>query len=189
MPRSPLQLQLHHLETHSRANGPGLRAVVWVQGCTLGCPGCFNPATHSRRGGTRVAVAELAARLLAIPDVTGVTISGGEPLQQLPAVGALVQQLRRQSGLTLILFTGYSWTEVTTRPGTAALLDQLDVLISGRYLAGSDPAHGLRGSSNQEIHFLTSRYGAGDFATVPEAEIILSAEGDIRLTGIAPLKW
>ena len=40
---------IHAIEPRSRANGPGARFVVWLQGCTLGCPGCFNPATHARR--------------------------------------------------------------------------------------------------------------------------------------------
>ncbi|MCU0780030.1 MAG: radical SAM protein [Akkermansiaceae bacterium] len=45
-----MTLRLHAFLPRSRANGPGWRSVVWVQGCSLGCPGCFNPQTHDWEG-------------------------------------------------------------------------------------------------------------------------------------------
>ena len=55
--------RIHAFEPRSRANGPGARFVVWFQGCTLGCPGCFNPTTHDPAAGRSVAIDELAAEL------------------------------------------------------------------------------------------------------------------------------
>jgi pyruvate-formate lyase-activating enzyme len=52
-------LNLHALWPRSRANGPGVRMVLWLQGCTLGCPGCFNPATHAPESRWQVPVAEM----------------------------------------------------------------------------------------------------------------------------------
>jgi len=77
--------------------------VVWVQGCTLSCPGCFNPATHSRTGGEVVTVDALFECIVAAPDIEGVSISGGEPLQQCGPLAALLRRLRRETGLSALL--------------------------------------------------------------------------------------
>ena len=83
-----MRVRIHAFEPASRANGPGLRAVVWFQACTLGCPGCFNPDTHDPRAGYDAHTAGLAASVLALrPTVAGLSVSGGEPLQQ-PAAEA-----------------------------------------------------------------------------------------------------
>ena len=92
------RLRLHDFLPRSRANGPGLRAVIWVQGCSLGCPGCFNPGAQSLMGGHEVAVGHLRERLLAFGgDMEGLTVSGGEPLQQMRPLLDLLGQLRRAS--------------------------------------------------------------------------------------------
>ncbi|MFH1265139.1 MAG: 4Fe-4S single cluster domain-containing protein, partial [Planctomycetota bacterium] len=78
-----MKIRLHAFEPASRANGPGLRAVVWFQGCTLRCPGCFNPGTHNPLSGHESDTATLAAEILAIRrKIEGVSVSGGEPFQQ-----------------------------------------------------------------------------------------------------------
>ena len=184
-----MNLRLYHLETHSRANGPGLRAVVWVQGCTLSCPECFNPETHPIEGGTEWQIDALANVLMKVPDIEGITISGGEPLQQIEALTELLQRIRRQSDLSIIVFTGFERAEMEALPHSEALLDQVDVLITGRYVAKQRQARGLIGSANQEIHCLTDRYTPRDFENIPEAEIILMPDGEIHLTGIRPPEW
>ncbi len=90
---------LHALIPASRANGPGLRAVVFFQGCTLGCPGCWNPETHHFRGMevTVDAVVKELLRASAEQALEGVTFSGGEPMQQADSLLALMQTLRRQA--------------------------------------------------------------------------------------------
>ncbi len=183
------ELTLHAFWPRSAANGPGLRAVIWVQGCTLHCPGCYNPQTHDPQGGTRITVAELLAQLLRLPDIEGVTISGGEPLQQMHPLRQLLQGVRSASSLSVILFTGYTWEEIQTLPEHSALLACVDVLISGRYVAAQRLARDLRGSANKEVRFLTSRYTPADLSAVPEAEVIITPDGDVVLSGIHPLRW
>jgi anaerobic ribonucleoside-triphosphate reductase activating protein len=183
-------LSLHHFLPHSRANGPGLRAVLWVQGCSLGCPGCFNPETHAVTGGELVAVDELRRRMIALQDkVEGLTISGGEPLQQRPALLNLLQQVRQETSLSILLFTGFSWPEIQRMPQAEALLACLDVLLAGRYDASQRLAHHLLGSANKTIHFLTDRYTASDLQAVPPAEVVITPSGELLLTGIDPLTW
>ena len=73
----------------TQANGPGLRAAVWVQGCTLGCPGCFNAQTHAHQARTLVDPTQLAGDLLRDPAIEGLSILGGEPFQQAAASALL----------------------------------------------------------------------------------------------------
>jgi anaerobic ribonucleoside-triphosphate reductase activating protein len=183
-------LRLHQFLPSSYANGPGRRAVVWVQGCSLGCPGCFNPETHAVAGGEWTPVAALLDRLVALQEsIEGVTVSGGEPLQQAPAVITLLEGLRRQTNLSSVLFTGLEWSEIHKLAYAARLVESLDVLIAGRYQAARRLGHGLIGSANKTIHFLSHRYTPSDFSHLPEAEIIISPQGDIVLSGINPLIW
>lgn len=180
-------LQVHHLEPSSKVNGPGQRAVVWLQGCTLACPGCFNPLTHPARGGASYAVDAVYQWVQSLPpETTGLTFSGGEPLQQLRPLIQLLQQVRASTSLSVILFTGYTWEEVQKMPQASALINLIDVCIAGRYQEASRLAHHLAGSANKTFHFLTSRYSPADFEQVEQAEIILAPDGEIRISGINP---
>jgi anaerobic ribonucleoside-triphosphate reductase activating protein len=183
-------LRFHHYEPTSRSNGPGLRFVLWLQGCTLGCPGCFNPETHSGSAGIKTPVSDLLQTIVESGSaVQGVTISGGEPLQQLRPLAELLAGIRSQTDLSIVLFSGYSWREIQRMPAVANILSLIDVLISGRYLAEQRLAHSLIGSRNKTLHFLTDRYQARDFEHIPEAEIIINPDGDLSLSGIDPLTW
>jgi anaerobic ribonucleoside-triphosphate reductase activating protein len=179
-------LRVHAVEPRSRANGPGVRFVVWLQGCTLGCPGCFNPGTHDAGGGREVALDELAAQLAAAR-VDGLTLSGGEPLQQPDAAVALLDAARAL-GLSTLAFSGYTLDEIRALPRGPDVLARLDVLIDGRYVAGDRLAIGLRGSANQRIQLLTDRYRLADVEATPVAEIRIAPTGDVVLTGVNPLK-
>jgi len=178
-------MRVHATEARSRANGPGARFVVWLQGCSLGCPGCFNPTTHDAGGGTERSIDELVA---AIPDnVEGITLSGGEPLQQPEAALALLRAARA-AGLTTLVFSGYTIDEIRAQPLGGAILAELDVLIDGRYVSTARHAAGLRGSANQRIHCLTARYTIDDVEATPVAEVRISPDGTAVLTGVDPIK-
>ncbi|HEY5926067.1 MAG TPA: 4Fe-4S single cluster domain-containing protein [Kofleriaceae bacterium] len=182
-----MDLRVHAIEPRSRANGPGARFVVWLQGCTLGCPGCFNPTTHDTRGGRDVSLDELARQLADTPGIEGVSLSGGEPLQQAEGAAALLAAARAL-GLSTLAFSGYTLEEIRALPHGPTVLAQLDVLVDGRYVAGERLATGLRGSANQRIHLLTSRYQLADVEATPVAEIRIGPSGDVVLTGVNPLK-
>ena len=179
-------LRLHATEPRSRANGPGARFVVWVQGCTLGCPGCFNPTTHGA-GGSETTVEAVLAEVAAVNGIEGFTLSGGEPLQQ-PTAAAVLLAGARALGLSTLMFSGYTIEEARALPGGPAVLAQLDVLIDGRYVSTERFAEGLRGSKNQRIHLLTSRYSLADVEATPVAEIRIGKTGEMILTGVNPLK-
>ncbi|MEO7730586.1 MAG: 4Fe-4S single cluster domain-containing protein, partial [Kofleriaceae bacterium] len=171
-------------------NGPGARFVVWFQGCTLGCPGCFNPTTHDASGGRALTLDALIAELTRAAQgnrIEGLSLSGGEPLQQPSATLALLDAARAL-GLSTLAFSGYTIDEIRALPGGPDVLARLDVLIDGRYVAGDRLATGLRGSANQRIQLLTNRYQRADVETTPVAEIRIGPTGDVILTGVDPLK-
>ncbi len=190
------EARIHAFEPRSRANGPGARFVVWFQGCTLGCPGCFNPTTHDPASGRRIAITELVQELdrAAAPaardrrrPIEGLSLSGGEPLQQPDAAVALLDAARAL-GLSTLAFSGYTLDEIRALPGGRDVLARLDVLIDGRYVARERLATGLRGSANQGIQLLTERYTLADVEATPVAEIRIGPTGDVVLTGVDPLR-
>jgi anaerobic ribonucleoside-triphosphate reductase activating protein len=182
-------VRVHAVEPRSRANGPGTRFVVWLQGCTLGCAGCFNPATHAP-GGPGTPIGELLDRLGAAAragQVDGLTLSGGEPMQQAPAALELLLGARRL-GLSTLMFSGYTRAELSAHPLGPAVLAHLDVLIDGRYVAAERLGDGLRGSSNQQLHVLTARHRRADVEATPTTEVRIAPDGTVTLTGVDPLK-
>jgi anaerobic ribonucleoside-triphosphate reductase activating protein len=181
-----VRVRIHATEPRSRANGPGARFVVWFQGCSLGCVGCFNPSTHGPAAGEDVDIDGLLSQAVAA-GVEGISLSGGEPMQQPAAALALLAGARAR-GLSTLMFSGYSIDEIRAIPEGPAVLAALDVLIDGRYVASQRLASGLRGSANQNIHLLSPRYSLEDVEATPVAEIRIDRTGAVILTGVDPLK-
>jgi anaerobic ribonucleoside-triphosphate reductase activating protein len=174
----------------SRANGPGVRAVIWTQGCSLGCAGCYNPETHPFAGGRPVATDDLFRRIAALGSaIEGVTVSGGEPLQQLRPLTALLRRVREETDLSILVFTGYRPEEVSRMAEAGVLLACVDVLIAGRYDRSQRLARELRGSANKTVHLLSDRYEMDDLRAALPAEVIITAEGEVVISGIDPMKW
>jgi anaerobic ribonucleoside-triphosphate reductase activating protein len=175
----------------TRALGPGRRAVVWVQGCPFDCAGCVAPDWIPDSPARLVAPADLVAELLADETVDGLTFSGGEPMAQAAGLAALARLAReRRPGLSLICFTGYRLERLRRdppSPGVTELLDAVDVLIDGRYVAALDDNRGLRGSSNQRIHHLTDRLrdAAHGFDGERRAEVRLGTN-EALVVGVPP---
>src|SRR5678815_2451530 len=126
-------------------------------------------------------------RTRAAPGIEGLSLSGGEPLQQPEAARALLDAARAL-GLSTLAFSGYTLDEIRALPRGPDVLARLDVLIDGRYVAQERLASGLRGSANQRIQLLTQRYTRADVEATPVAEIRIAPTGDVILTGVNPLK-
>jgi anaerobic ribonucleoside-triphosphate reductase activating protein len=136
-----------------------------------------------------VPVQDLYDRILASRSkIEGITLSGGEPLQQLQPLLMLLRMVRENTMLSIVLFTGYTLHEVQQMAGGQALLGLVDILIAGRYDASQHLAISMRGSANQTLHFLTSRYSMTDVLSVPSAEILIEPTGDIVASGIDPIR-
>jgi len=185
-----MRVNLHAVVPCSRANGPGARFVVWFQGCSLGCAGCFNPETHQAAPRLVLAVEELVDRLKeASAMVEGLTVTGGEPFQQPRALLALLTGVRERTTLSTLVFSGYRLDEIRRRPLGDETLCHVDVLVDGRYEAARHHGLGLRGSSNQRVHLLTTRYGLYDIEDVPPGEVLIDPQGRVTVTGVAPLRF
>ena len=139
--------------------------------------------------GQRVPVNELVRTVAGItPAVDGLTISGGEPLQQSRAVLTFLHELREEFPMPVILFSGYTWHEIRAMPLAKELPQVVDVLIAGRYISALNVGHHLVGSANKTFHFFSQRYSREDFDPVPEAELIILPDGEIVASGINPFK-
>jgi anaerobic ribonucleoside-triphosphate reductase activating protein len=146
----------------TRAEGPGARYALWLQGCSIRCPGCCNPHFFDPSGGVSVEPAALVSEIAAVrAEVEGVTLLGGEPIDQAEAVAVLLQGVR-DLGLSVMVFTGFTLAELRDRRSASVdgVLALVDVLVDGRYEASRPETHRLWvGSTNQRFHYLTSRYG------------------------------
>jgi anaerobic ribonucleoside-triphosphate reductase activating protein len=171
----------------TEAEGPGRRFALWVQGCSLRCPGCCNPHLFERDGGREVPVDELAARIEAVrAQIEGITLLGGEPFEQAGELAVLTRHAHAL-GLSVMAFSGYTLEELRARPDALSLLAEIDLLVDGRYEA-SLPERERRwaGSANQRFHFLSERYATGIERAGPAAlrtvEIALGG-GRLRANG------
>lgn len=185
-----MALRVSAFRPRTRAEGPGVRAAVWLQGCTIRCRGCFNPHTWARDGGTLWDVEQLYAALLVDHDVEGLTVLGGEPFEQSGAAAALAERARRD-GLGVIVFSGYTLDELRHRPDedAARLLASTDLLVDGPFVASRpDAARPLVGSTNQRFHCLSPRYQAwvGALDAHPDRlEVELRRDGTVAVSGWA----
>ena len=177
------------------AEGPGRRAALWVQGCSIRCPGCFNPHSWARDGGEAVGWPDLAAAVrdaVAVHDIEGLTLLGGEPFDQAGPLAALAEAVRAD-GLSVMTFTGYVLEDLWAagRADYARLLAATDLLVDGPYIAERPERHRpWVGSDNQRFWFLTERYAhlAGDLEAVPNRlEIRISPGGVVAINGFAPV--
>jgi anaerobic ribonucleoside-triphosphate reductase activating protein len=184
----PLLLNLHAILPKSQVNGPGLRAVIWVQGCTLNCPGCFNPSSHSTAPKLLKTPEYLADEILSLNDIQGVSISGGEPFQQAEALIAFLQIIKKKSDLSVVIFSGYYLEQISLIPQGNEILILTDVLIAGPFLADAPTVGSMAGSANQKIHFLSERYQSDDFRVIPDSEIIIDSSGQITISGTTPFE-
>lgn len=175
----------------TRALGPGIRSVVWVQGCSFRCPGCVAPDWVPLKPARLVDPHQLAGELLADPRVTGVTFSGGEPMLQASGLARLARILRGRRDLTIICFTGFQFDQLQRNPpgpGVPELLDLIDVLVDGPYIERLNNNLGLRGSQNQRVLHLTNRLRDYDFENAPRAAEIQLNEGHMMMVGVPPVR-
>lgn len=156
-------MNYHNITTDDMLNGDGLRTVLWVAGCDHGCPGCHNPVTWDARGGLpfdAAAKAELFEKL-AKPHISGITLSGGDPLHPAnrEAVTALAAEVRaRFPKKTVWLYTGYTYEAIADLPVFAFV----DVLVDGRYEAAKrDVRLHWKGSANQRVIDIPATRAAG----------------------------
>lgn len=144
-------MRIHHTLHDSIVDGPGLRFVVFTQGCPHACPGCHNPDTHDPAGGKDVPIEDIIADMRKNPLTDGLTLTGGEPFAQ-PEACAKLARAAREGGLNVWCYTGWTLEQLQNMPEAQVLLREIDVLVDGPY---DQTRRSLtlqwRGSENQRI--------------------------------------
>jgi anaerobic ribonucleoside-triphosphate reductase activating protein len=149
-----VQLYIASIRPHAIGEGPGRRTVIFVSGCSIRCPGCQNPHLFERSTGRAMAVDEVMTTVLTAKD-TGVSLLGGEPLDQAEGVAKLCAALRARN-IHIVVYTGYLYEKLIARSQSDSavreILDAANVLVDGPYVeALSDENIQFRGSRNQRV--------------------------------------
>lgn len=146
-------MRYHNITKDDMLNGDGLRVVLWVSGCSHGCPGCHNPITWNPDDGLIFdgpAKQELFEELDK-DYISGITFSGGDPLHpaNIREVTDLAKEIRSlYQNKTIWLYTGSDWDEVRELEITTFI----DVLVDGTFQEDKkDSSLHWRGSSNQKV--------------------------------------
>lgn len=134
----------------SIVDGPGLRTVIFTQGCWRNCPGCHNPATHDLAGGKLYPIEEIKTQIGSAKMQKGITLSGGEPFLQAAACLELARHAHNL-GLDVWSFSGFLYEELAAgTPDQQALLKEIDVLVDGPFILAERTVDLLyKGSRNQ----------------------------------------
>lgn len=141
------------------ANGPGIRVSVFVTGCTHGCVNCFN-VEYQRFDAGNVWTKKETQQVLTYlqnPAVKGLTLLGGEPMQNTEGLIPLVQAVKKFfPHKDIWVYSGFVYEQIIKDKEKKKLLSICDILVDGPFIdALKDPALYFRGSSNQRIIQIT----------------------------------
>lgn len=160
-----MEIRIAGITKESVVDGPGMRLVIFAQGCPHHCPGCHNPETHDPNGGKVMDSTEIIALVESADLIRGVTFSGGEPFLQAGQF-AHIAAIAHRKGLDTVTYTGFLFEQLVEKAATdydvASLLDQTDILIDGPYSKDErDLRLAFRGSRNQRLIDVPSSLKAG----------------------------
>ena len=147
------KLRIAGVQKESIVDGPGIRYVVFTQGCPHHCKGCHNPQTHDFNGGKEVSINDLVSDIKKNPMIKGVTISGGEPFFQAKQVSKLIDNLQDKN-YDYMVYTGYKYENLLENAnennGYMDLLSRTDILMDGKFVEELKNENTIfRGSTNQ----------------------------------------
>ncbi|MFV0627101.1 MAG: anaerobic ribonucleoside-triphosphate reductase activating protein [Alphaproteobacteria bacterium] len=148
---SELKLRIASVVDDSVVDGPGVRYVIFTQGCKHNCPGCHNPQSHSFSTGMFVSFDEFYSDLSRFKYVKAVTFSGGEPLEQPEVIAEFVAKLK-EKGYHILIYTGYTFEQILADEKKLKAIEKADLLVDGLFILRlRSLGANFRGSSNQRI--------------------------------------
>ena len=181
-------LYIHDFLPLTEVEGPGKRACIWLQGCSIRCKGCMAQHTWEINEGKPVSVDDLFERISSNHEIEGLTVLGGEPMEQADALMPLLKKVKEKK-LSILLFTGYC-LEQLTNDSQKQIVELCDVLIDGPYIKSlTDFSRPWIGSKNQQIHYLTDRYKHLNEQSIEKTssiEVRISTNGKISINGMLP---
>lgn len=144
-------LRISDIIQESIVDGPGLRLTVFAQGCPHRCKGCHNPQTHDPCGGYDIDILEILKMIDKNPLLDGITLSGGEPLMQSVELVPLARAVK-EKGLSVMVYSGYTFEEITENDDMRKLMRYTDILVDGRFEQERKSLDLLfKGSENQRV--------------------------------------
>ncbi|MEH2626305.1 anaerobic ribonucleoside-triphosphate reductase activating protein [Bradyrhizobium sp. AZCC 1719] len=169
--------------------GPGRRLGIWFQGCSIRCPGCISMDTWVEGRGNTTVEEVVNSIIPWISKADGITISGGEPFDQPDALLDLTTRIRSKTEADILVFTGYPWMHIRNTVGTPPAT--IDALVTGPFEFEKTQTLALRGSDNQELHFITEK-GRARFASFERladerdrsVDVMFDENGDVWFAGI-----
>lgn len=185
-----MKIQIAQIIPNSVVDGPGTRTVLFVQGCSLACPGCQSRALWPANGGRVERVKDVVETLAFLSQKSGnVTLSGGEIFQQPAALAELVAVLHAVGPRNVIAYSGYTWEQLfqvnhPARPWLAVILPYIDVLVDGRFIkAMDDDLITYRGSRNQRPIDVQATLAEGRVIQLDwdHPEIVIGESGELVL--------
>ena len=148
----------------SIVDGPGIRYVIFTQGCPHHCPGCHNPQTHAFDGGNEADCQKILKEIFDSPLLSGVTFSGGEPFCQPELLASMAEEIKRR-GIHLMIYTGYllEHLQKMENPYIARLLELADIVVDGPFVeAEKNLTLSFRGSENQRVIDMVKTRSTGE---------------------------
>jgi anaerobic ribonucleoside-triphosphate reductase activating protein len=186
-----MRLFLSRLHFPVTTLGPGRRVGIWFRGCSLRFPGCVSADTWApERGATTVeAVLDSIAPWLAVAD--GITISGGEPFEQVDALASLLRAIRERAkaACDVLMYSGFAWERIAAQVSEWPAL--VDALISDPFRAEAGQTLVWRGSDNQRMHLLTelgrarcAQWVDAPRTSLPQGLDVFFEDGEVWMAGI-----
>ncbi len=154
------KIKINRIIKQTRAEGFGVRYCIWVQGCSIRCPDCKNQHMWSFTDGEEVETKQVIQDIKSQTDIEGITLLGGEPLDQREAVADILKAAK-EANLSTIVFTGYIYEDLVhgQDENTECILAHTDLLIDGPFKGNEkDFSRPWVGSNNQRYLFLSDRY-------------------------------
>ncbi|SKA83524.1 ribonucleoside-triphosphate reductase class III activase subunit [Caloramator quimbayensis] len=161
-----MNIRISGILKESVVDGPGIRYVVFAQGCAHNCIGCHNPSTHDFNGGYIVDADELIEDIRESFFIDGVTFSGGDPFYQTAEFSYIAEKLKKES-LHIVCYTGFEFEEILNDENKRRLLENIDILIDGPFvLSKKNLKLPFRGSDNQRIIDVKNSLKEGKIITI-----------------------
>ncbi len=146
-------MRINGIVNDSIVDGPGLRLAVFTQGCIHNCEDCHNPQTHDFNGGYDMSVDEIMNKFLENPLLSGITLTGGDPLEQ-PAECLEIAKRVKKLNKSVWVYTGYTIEELYDKNDEVIneLLNNIDVLVDGEFVKAEKSLElKFKGSKNQRL--------------------------------------
>jgi anaerobic ribonucleoside-triphosphate reductase activating protein len=169
-----MKIRLAGLESHSSVNGPGVRFVIFTQGCPHKCNGCQNPETWDLLGGNEFDVLDLVSTIVNTKYIDGVTLSGGDPFYQGEAILELCKLLKERGVESIWAYSGWTFEQLSSGQVSSQAkeaLNYIDVLVDGPFiLSRLDENCLFRGSNNQRLIDVKGSLSLGKIVEVSELD-------------------